>query len=168
MLQHQLAAVMKLILTYPQSEVRMNNETGKVQLADKGAAFLSGSLLAVLEEAQLAAANWKINTTIIDQFYSTASSAPCAVMGMLVSRVTSQHMPKLRKNMRGKYDKLEAVLESLHTEIDSKGGFPKILALKQQAEFSLGFYTQRAAFSRERPPRRIPQTNTQPLTEQGA
>lgn len=168
MLQHQLAAVIKLILTHPQSEVRMNNDTEKAQLADKGAAFLSGSLLAVLEEAQLAAANWKINTTIIDQFYSTASSAPCAVLGMLVSRVTSQHMPKLRKNMRGKYDKLEAILESLHTEIERQGGFPKILALKQQAEFSLGFYTQRAAFSRERPPKRISQIIQQPITEQEA
>lgn len=163
MLQHQLAAVMKLILTHSQSEVRMNNDTEKAQLAEKGSAFLSGSLLAVLEEAQLAAANWKINTTIIDQFYSTAASAPCAVLGMLVSRVTSQHMPKLRKNMRGKYDKLEAILESLHTEIERQGGFPKTLALKQQAEFSLGFYTQRAAFSRERPPKRISHTIQHPV-----
>lgn len=167
-LQHQLAAVMKLILTHPQSEVRMNNDTEKALLAEKGSAFLSGSLLAVLEEAQLAAANWKINTTIIDQFYSTAASAPCAVLGMLVSRVTSQHMPKLRKNMRGKYDKLETLLESLHTEIERQGGFPKTLALKQQAEFSLGFYTQRAAFSRERPPKRISQIIQQPITEQEA
>lgn len=167
-LQHQLAAVMKLILTHSKSEVRMNNETGKVQLAEKGAAFLSGSLLAVLEEAQLAAANWKINTTIIDQFYSTAASAPCSVLGMLVSRVTSQHMPKLRKNIRWKYDQLEALLESLHAEIERQGGFPKTLALKQQAEFSLGFYTQRAAISRERPPKRISQTIQQPITEKEA
>lgn len=144
----------------------MNNDTGGTQLTEKSPAFLSGSLLAVLEEAQLAAMNWKINTTIIDQFYSTAASAPNTVLGMLVSRVTAQHMPKLRKNMRGKYEKLEALLESLHTEIERQGGFPKALALKQQAEFSLGFYTQRAAFSRERPPKRISQIIEQPITEQ--
>ena len=167
-LQHQLAAVMKLILTHPKSEVCMNNDTGKTQLMEKSPAFLSGSLLAVLEEAQLAAMNWKINTTIIDQFYSTAASAPNTVLGMLVSRVTAQHMPKLRKNMRGKYEKLESLLESLHTEIERQGGFPKTLALKQQAEFSLGFYIHRAAFSRERPPKMTSQIIQQPITDQEA
>lgn len=167
-LQHQLAAIMKLILTHPRSEVRMSGDTERPLLGDKSSAFLSGCLLAVLEEAQLAAASWRINTTIIDQFYSTAASAPCAVLGMLVSRVTSQHMPKLRKNMRGKYDKLEALLESLHTSIENQGGFPKTLSLKQQAEFSLGFYTQRTAFSRDRSPRQTTQMNGQPLAGQGA
>lgn len=167
-LLHQLAAIMKLILTHPKSEVRMNGDAEQNQLREKSPAFLSGCLLAVLEEAQLAAASWKINTTIIDQFYSTAASAPCSVLGMLVSRVTSQHMPKLRKNSPGKYTKLESLLESIQDDLHSLGGFPKILTLKQQAEFSLGFYTQRAAFSRERPPKKTTQTNGQPLAEQGA
>lgn len=167
-LQHQLAAIMKLILTHPKSEVRMNGDTERPSLGGKSPASLSGCLLAVLEEAQLAAASWKINTTIIDQFYSTAASAPCTVLGMLVSRGTSQHMPKLRKNSPGKYAKLESLLESIHDDLHSLGGFPKILTLKQQAEFSLGFYTQRAAFSRDRPPRQTTQTNGQPLAEQGA
>lgn len=160
LLQHQLAAVMKLILTHSQSEVHMN-ENDQMALETRSPAFLSGELLAVLEEAQLASMNWKINTTLIDQFYSTVATAPCSVLGMLISRITSQHMPKLRKNMRWKYDKLEHLLETIQTEMDNRGGFPKILTLKQQAEFSLGFYTQRAAFSRERPPR-----NAQPLTKQ--
>lgn len=167
-LQHQLAAIMKLILTHPNSEVRMNGDTERPSLGGKSPAFLSGCLLAVLEEAQLAAASWKINTTIIEQFYSTAASAPCTVLGMLVSRVTSQHMPKLRKNLPGKYAKLETLLESIQDDLHSLGGFPKILTLKQQAEFSLGFYTQRAVFSRDRPPRQTTQTNGQPLAGQGA
>lgn len=167
LLQHQLAAVMKLILTHSKSEVRMN-ENAQMVLEARSPAFLSGGLLAVLEEAQLAAMNWKINTTLIDQFYSTAATAPCSVLGMLISRITSQHMPKLRKNMRWKYDKLEHLLETIQTEMDSRGGFPKTLTLKQQAEFSLGFYTQRAAFSRERPPRKTQPPMEQPETRQGA
>lgn len=167
LLQHQLAAVMKLILTHSKSEVRMN-ENAQMVLETRSPAFLSGGLLAVLEEAQLASMNWKINTTLIDQFYSTAATAPCSVLGMLISRVTSQHMPKLRKNMRWKYDKLEYLLEIFQTEMDSRGGFPKTLTLKQQAEFSLGFYTQRAAFSRERPPRNAQSLTKQPEIKQGA
>lgn len=167
LLQHQLAAVMKLILTHSKSEIRMN-ENAQMTLETRSPAFLSGGLLAALEEAQLAAMNWKINTTLIDQFYSTAATAPCSVLGMLISRVTSQHMPKLRKNMRWKYDKLEHLLETFQTEIDNKRGFPKTLTLKQQAEFSLGFYTQRAAFSRERPPKKTQQPIEQSETRQGA
>ena len=167
LLQHQLAAVMKLILTHSQSEVHMN-ENDQMALETRSPAFLSGELLAVLEEAQLASMNWKINTTLIDQFYSTAATAPYSVLGMLISRITSQHMPKLRKNMRWKYDKLERLLETIQTEMDSRGGFPKTLTLKQQAEFSLGFYTQRAAFSRERPPRNAQSLTKQPEIKQGA
>lgn len=166
LLQHQLAAVMKLILTHSKSEVRMN-ENAQMVLETRSPAFLSGGLLAVLEEAQLAAMNWKINTTLIDQFYGTAATAPCSVLGMLISRITSQHMPKLRKNMRWKYDKLEHLLETIQTEMDNRGGFPKTLTLKQQAEFSLGFYTQRAAFARERPPRKSQPPMEQPETKQG-
>lgn len=150
LLQHQLTAIMKLTLTHPKSEVRMN-EDDHISLESRSPAFLSGCLLAVLEEAQLASMNWKINTTLIDQFYSTAATTPSSVLGMLISRVTAQHMPKLRKNMHGKYEKLEILLESIQSKINNLGRFPRTLTLKQQAEFSLGFYTQRAAFRRERP-----------------
>ena len=142
-LQQQLASVMKMMLTHPKLEVDMSNDANLSTLDAKSPAFLSGSLLAVLEAAQLVSMNWKINTTLVDQFYSTASSAPFSVMGMLVSRITSQHMPKLRKNMPRKYETLETLLEELHSALDGKGGFPRTLSMKQQAEFSLGFYTQR-------------------------
>lgn len=167
LLQHQLAAVMKLILTHSKSEVHMNENSQEIH-ESRSPAFLSGELLAVLEEAQLASMNWKINTTLIDQFYSTAATAPCSVLGMLISRITSQHMPKLRKNMRWKYDKLEYLLEKFQTEMDSRGGFPKTLTLKQQAEFSLGFYTQRAIFSREHQEKRLQQSAKQSTAQQGA
>ncbi len=150
-LQHQLVSVMKLILTHPKSEVNMNNDVDQTSVEAKSTAFLSGSLLAVLEEAQLASMNWKINTTLVDQFYSTVASAPCSVMGMLVSRVTSQHMPRLRKNMGWKFETVEKLLEELQDALQNKGGFPRTLTLKQQAEFSLGFYTRRAEFRRQRP-----------------
>lgn len=167
LLQHQLAAIMKLILTHPKSEKPMNNDD-HMSLESKSPAFLSGCLLAVLEEAQLASMNWKINTTLIDQFYSTAATAPYSVLGMLISRVTAQHMPKLRKNIYGKYEKLEILLESIQSKIDNLSGFPRTLTLKQQAEFSLGFYTQRATFRRERPIKTTQQQNGQTITEQGA
>jgi len=77
-------------------------------------------------------------------------------------------MPKLRKNMHGKYEKLETLLESIQTKINNLGGFPRTLTLKHQAEFSLGFYTQRATFRRERPTKTTQQPTGQTTIEQGA
>lgn len=108
--------------------------------------YLCGCLLAILEEAQFRAARWKINTTLVDRFYGSASSAPASVFGTLVSRATTDHFPKIRKNQLG-YQELETRMESVQTAIKEAGGFPKTCALKEQAEFSLGFYHQRAEFS---------------------
>ena len=111
--------------------------------------YLCGMLLSILEEAQLRAARWKINTTLVERFYGSASSAPVSVFGVLVRRATTDHFPKIRKQQLG-YKELEALMESVGSAIDKAGGYPKTLSLEGQAEFSLGFYHQRARFSEAR------------------
>ena len=143
-LQHQLAAVLKIGLTYSDKENTTIMET--VNDNSRSSAYLCGQLLAILEEAQLRAGNWRINTTLVDRFYGAASSAPCSVMGMLISRATTDHFSNIRKNQKG-YSELEALMERVQCAISETGGFPKTLKLIEQAEFSLGFYGQRAQFS---------------------
>lgn len=111
--------------------------------------YLCGRLLSILEEAQLRAARWKINTTIVERFYGSASSAPVSVFGTLVRRATTDHFPKIRKQQLG-YLELEELMESVEKTIDQSGGYPKTLSLEGQAEFSLGFYHQRSKFSEKR------------------
>ena len=111
--------------------------------------YLCGMLLSILEEAQLRAARWKINTTLVERFYGSASSAPISVFGTLIRRATTDHFPKIRKQQLG-YKDLEALMESVESSIDSIGGYPKTLTLEGQAEFSLGFYHQRAKFGEGR------------------
>jgi CRISPR-associated protein Csd1 len=59
-------------------------------------------------------------------------------------------MSKIRKIGAG-YRELEETLESVIVSIDDLGGFPPTLTLRQQGEFALGFYHQRANFRAARP-----------------
>lgn len=142
-IQHIVMSTLKLVLTHKKEGMK---KMEKLDQARNNPGYLCGCLLAILEEAQLRAARWKINTTLVDRFYGSASSAPASVFGTLVSRATTDHFPKIRKNQLG-YQDLEARMESVQTAIKEAGGYPKTCKIKEQAEFSLGFYHQRAEFS---------------------
>lgn len=106
-------------------------------------AYLCGRLLAVLEEAQLRASSFRLNRTIVDRFYGSASTAPAATFGGLVRLATTAHLPDVGKEVN-------QLTETVLAQLDDVGGFPKTLTLTQQAEFALGFYHQRAAFRKGR------------------
>ena len=108
---------------------------------------ISKSLLSILEEAQRRASATKLNRTLVDSFYASASSAPSAYLGLLLNRSHSSHLPKLRKEGKG-YLQLSGLLENVLSGIEETGGFPATLQPKEQAEFALGFYHQRAEFRR--------------------
>lgn len=144
--QHILMATLKMLLTYRKEGMK------EMEILDTNRntiGYLCGRLLSILEEAQLRPVRWKINTTLVDRFYGSASSAPASVFGTLVRRATTDHFPKIRKRQLG-YKDIEKLMESVQSDIDQAGGFPKTLSLEGQAEFSLGFYHQRAKFSEER------------------
>jgi CRISPR-associated protein Csd1 len=105
------------------------------------AAYHCGRLLAVLEAIQRLSADGQLNTTLVDRFYGTASSAPASVFGTLI-RGAQPHIAKLRKNKPGLAFRLEQELEEVASAISQ---FPAILTVKQQALFALGYYHQRAA-----------------------
>ncbi|MEW6054737.1 MAG: type I-C CRISPR-associated protein Cas8c/Csd1 [Nitrospirota bacterium] len=144
--RHILMATLKMLLTHKKEGMK---EMETLDTNRKAIGHLCGRLLSILEEAQLRAARWKINTTLVERFYGSASSAPASVFGTLVRRATTDHFPKIRKQQLG-YKDLEAQIESVETAIDQAGGYPKTLSLKEQAEFSLGFYHQRAKFNEKR------------------
>jgi CRISPR-associated protein Csd1 len=144
--QHVLMATLKMLLTHKKEGMK-EMETLDTNRNTPG--YLCGMLLSILEEAQLRAARWKINTTLVDRFYGSASSAPVSVFGTLIRRATTDHFRKIRKQQLG-YTEMEELMESAEKAIDLSGGYPKTLSLEGQAEFSLGFYHQRAKFSEKR------------------
>jgi CRISPR-associated protein Csd1 len=103
-------------------------------------AYLCGRLLAELNEIQRQALG-QTNTTVIDKFYGSASSAPASVFGNLLDNAQN-HLSKLRKSREGAANALDARLMEIMDGLDS---FPKTLTLPEQAMFALGFYHQRAA-----------------------
>ena len=114
---------------------------------DKG--YLLGRLFAAYEQAQTGALG-KVNATIKDRFYGSASAQPRKVFTLL-DRGSAHHLSKLGKEKRG----YKVVLEKLIADI--MGGmapendpFPAWLSPAEQAFFALGYYHQRAEFFKKR------------------
>ena len=137
---HAVASVLKLSLWYGKEGVE---RMIALDTAFKSPAYLCGRLLAILEEAQLRAANFNLNRTLVDRFYGAASTAPAATFGSLLRLATTAHLPKTDKE-------LNRLVEEVMASLDEAGGFPRTLSLVEQAEFGLGFYHQRAAFRDQR------------------
>lgn len=132
------AALIKLVLC---SQERTEEEEYMVQLNPDStdAAYCCGRLLAVLEDVQRAALG-KINATIVDRFYGTASSAPLSVFSRLV-RGAQPHLAKLRRDRPGAFRALDGRMLDVMSRLE---GFPTVLDLHQQGQFALGYYHQRA------------------------
>lgn len=102
-------------------------------------AYLCGRLLAELEAIQKAAIS--ANTTIVDRYYGSASSAPASVFGNLL-RGAQAHLGKLRKEKPGLAVKFQIRLEEIQSGLKQ---FPRILTLEEQGIFALGYYHQRVS-----------------------
>lgn len=104
-----------------------------------------GRLFAVLEFVQQDAAGGpnKINTTIRDSYFGSASSTPSAVFPTLMRR-GQHHMTKLRKEKPGLYVIRDKLIQAICNDgIDGKLGFSPVLSLADQGRFVIGYYQQR-------------------------
>ncbi len=143
---HPRAALIKLVMKT--QNIIKENDMVQLQTDHPEAGYHCGRLLAVLENIQRESAKpTKLNTTIIDRFYGTASTAPASVFGRLVKGAQS-HLSKIRrrKDNAAEYalqERLEEILTTL-SEISSPASFPTTLNLNQQGFFALGYYHQRA------------------------
>ncbi len=120
------------------SEMKSLNLDPELDREDREA-YACGRLLAELESIQRAALG-RINATITDRYYGSASSTPASVFGMLVGDAQS-HLSKLRKTKPGVHS---AVQERLEEIMSNLGGYPKTLTMERQGLFALGYYHQRA------------------------
>ncbi|MBI4828568.1 MAG: type I-C CRISPR-associated protein Cas8c/Csd1 [Nitrospinae bacterium] len=125
----------------------INRNSGKEELtvsldeSNTNQAYRLGRLFAVLEKAQ-EEANPKINATIRDRYYSSASAAPSTAFPILM-RLKNHHVSKLEN--RGRAVNLERLIGSI-TDGISSDGFPSHLSLQDQGRFAIGYYHQRQDF----------------------
>ncbi|MBD2846386.1 type I-C CRISPR-associated protein Cas8c/Csd1 [Paenibacillus sp. IB182496] len=100
-------------------------------------AYRLGQLFAVLEKAQQEAASGKLNATIKDRYFSSASSNPGAVFPILI-KLAQHHMSKAR------YGELrDREIAGIMQQVN---GFPVRLDVHQQGIFILGYYHQKQAY----------------------
>ncbi|NMB46246.1 MAG: type I-C CRISPR-associated protein Cas8c/Csd1 [Firmicutes bacterium] len=145
---HILAGVIKLALTYGTKEAKtMEQLDANARHVSQG--YLCGRLLAILEEIQKRAARYRLNTTLTERYIGAASTSPGTTFPGLIRLAESGHLPKIRKEHMG-YVKMRDLMQEVCAGIDGSGGFPSVLSLREQAEFMLGFYHQRAQLERER------------------
>lgn len=113
--------------------------------------YLLGRLFAAYEQVQSAALGGKVNATIKDKYYGSASAQPRKVFAML-ERGSANHLSKLGKLKPGYRVILERVVASiLDVMRPGEDPFPASLSAEEQALFGIGYYHQRSQFFKPKP-----------------
>jgi CRISPR-associated protein Csd1 len=121
---------------YPKQNFKEVNM--ELDISQPSIGYQLGRLFATLEKIQ-EKANPKINSTIRERFYGSASSTPQIVFPILL-RLKMHHFAKLDKGAVVYY---EQVLGQIMTRLND---FPASLCLHEQGLFAIGYYHQRQEF----------------------
>jgi CRISPR-associated protein Csd1 len=108
--------------------------------------YLLGRLFAAYEQAQRAALGDKVNATIKDKFYGTASAQPRRVFALL-DKGSANHLSKLGKIKPGYRVVIEReIADILAIMQPGEDPFPASMSAEEQALFGVGYYYQRNQF----------------------
>ncbi len=151
--QPEQAALIKMVLlSWQQNTNTIDYEEDRTMAThneeETHPAYLCGRLLAQLNHIQYKALG-KVNTTIVDRFYGTASTAPALVFPRLLKGAVP-HLATIRSkagnNPYISYQEQELALlvEKLPPS------FPPVFELVDQGRFALGFFFQRSQYLAQR------------------
>ncbi len=105
-----------------------------------------GRLFAVYERIQCDALGGKINATVKDKYYSSASAQPRKVFALL-DKGSAYHLSKIGKQSPGRKVNLEKLVGEIMGAMDPAADpFPSALSAEDQSLFGLGYYHQRSEF----------------------
>ncbi|MBM6967927.1 type I-C CRISPR-associated protein Cas8c/Csd1 [Pseudoramibacter alactolyticus] len=144
---HTRAAMIKACIN---RRMRMNNEKNEevLQVAldttNSSPAYVCGRFFAVLEKIQQDASGGKLNRTIKDAYFASASSNPAMVFPKLI-KLSQSHLKKLGEGSRVYYQRLMTEIIALIS-----GEFPKTQSLQDQGKFMIGYYHQNAKLYEKR------------------
>ena len=133
------AALIKLVLTAGAGRSLHNAGMTGLDPFSRNRAYLCGRLLYLLEHTQRSAIGG-MRSTIVDRYYSMASSTPSPVFRRLLS-TGEPYISKLKRQRGAAYRVIEP---HLATTLGGLEEFPIRLTLNEQGLFALGYYHQRA------------------------
>lgn len=108
--------------------------------------YVLGRLFAVYERIQSAALGDKVNATVKDKYYGSASAQPRKVFALL-DRGSASHLSKLGKQKPAYKIVLEKQVGAILDLMTPSGDpYPTALSAQDQALFALGYYHQRSEF----------------------
>jgi CRISPR-associated protein Csd1 len=136
---------------------------------DPTPSYRLGRLFSVLESIQNAALGDKLNATIRDRYYGSASATPVLVFPLLM-RGAQNHLSKAMKTpeTRGRAISFEREAGEI---LDGMGShFPRTLSLEDQGCFAIGYYHQRSERFRRKSDNKdasgLTDDHTDPITEE--
>lgn len=103
-----------------------------------------GRLFAVLEAAQYAGLGRRVNASVRDKFFGSASATPRHVFPSLLRGVQDHLSAARKRNRGGRANRLDAEMREILGGMPSPGLFPAILDPEDQGAFVVGFYHQDA------------------------
>lgn len=139
-----------LIKAFINRKARLNGDKEEITMSldkeNKNPAYLCGRLFAVLEQIQQEASTSKekLNRTIKDVYFSSASSRPALIMPRLID-LSNYHIRNAEKNNKLNADKYLAIMKEIIDKLD--GEFPSNLSLVDKGKFQIGYYQQRTRFN---------------------
>jgi len=110
-------------------------------------AYLLGRLFAMLESIQRGALGDKVNATIADKYYASASTVPYSVYPRLLTG-SKHHLSKIRKEKPGWAFNLEKELGQIMSQLPTE--FPRHFSIENQGRFSIGYYHQKFKTNKEK------------------
>jgi CRISPR-associated protein Csd1 len=102
-------------------------------------AYRLGCMLALAERVQAEALGSKVNATVVDRFYGSASATPAAVYGLIMKRMHI-NLSKVRKEKPGLAIRLNNICDEI---VGPVRAIPKHLAIAEQGLFVLGYHHMR-------------------------
>jgi CRISPR-associated protein Csd1 len=139
-------ALLRLIVNRNEKEKsKMIDEKLNPAITDE--AYNCGRLLAVFEELQAAAHEYKLEgASVVERYYGTASSSPNSAFGILW-RLHQHHLKKVSRTNRAKAEAIKQKIAEIATNFKRTNPprFPRSFDLQAQGRFALGFYQQIAA-----------------------
>lgn len=145
-----------LIKAFINRKARINGDKEEITMTlnpeNTNPAYLCGRLFAVLEKIQLEATDVKLNRTIKDAYFSSASSRPALIMPRLID-LSNYHLRKLKEGRTIYFSKL---INEIMGKI--KDSLPTNLSIMEKGEFQLGYFQQNKDFFAEQNKNEEPET----------